>query len=69
MWKLNAEDKWDFTFDKAGINVLTALEEKAKLVEWKRGKRNEHFILFSISGFTNELTELAKTRNDVLLRE
>ncbi len=101
MWKLNAEDKWNFIFDKAGrwwkndteidivafestgndiifgeckyweskvgINVLTTLKEKAKSVEWKKGKRNEHFILFSVNGFTDELEELAKIRNDVLL--
>ncbi len=103
MWKLNACDKWNFTFDrvgrwwkndteidlvafdstgsgiifgeckywesKVGVNILTSLEEKAKSVEWKKGKRKEHFILFSINGFTDELTELAGTRDDVLLWE
>lgn len=103
MWKLNAEDKWKFTFDKvgrwwkndteidivafdstgndiifgeckywegrAGINVLTNLREKAKVVEWKKEKRNDHFIVFSMSGFTDELVKLAKTCNDVLLVE
>lgn len=103
MWKLNADEKWNFTFDKVGrwwnnyteidivaydsagkdiifgeckywdgkvgINVLTSLEEKAKAVEWKKDNRNEHFILFSINGFTDELIELAKTRNDVVLWE
>lgn len=101
MWKLNAEDKWNFTFDKVGrwwnrnteidiaaydstgndiifgeckywggkvgINVLTSLEEKARLVEWKRNNRHEHFILFSINGFTDELVELAKTRDNIFL--
>lgn len=103
MWKLNADEKWNFTFDKVGrwwnndteidivaydstgkdiifgeckywdgkvgINVLTSLEDKAKAVEWKKDNRNEHFILFSINGFTDELIELAKTRNDVVLWE
>ncbi len=103
MWKLNADEKWNFTFDKVGrwwnndteidivaydstgkdiifgeckywdgkvgINVLTTLEEKAKAVEWRKDNRNEHFILFSINGFTDELIELAKTRNDVVLWE
>lgn len=103
MWKLNAEYKWNFTFDKVGrwwnndseidvvafdstgndivfgeckywegkvgINILITLEEKVKSVEWKKGKRSEHFILFSINGFTDELIGLAKTRNDVLLCE
>ncbi len=54
---------------KVGVNVLTALEEKAKAVEWKREKRKEHYILFSIHGFTNELIALTKTRNDVVLSE
>ncbi len=54
---------------KAGINVLTALEEKAKSVEWKIGNRNEHFVIFSINGFTDELKELAGNRDNVLLRE
>lgn len=103
MWKLNAENKWEFNFDKigrwwkndteidivaldstgdniifgeckywkskVGINVLTALEEKAKLVKWKKEERNEYFILFAVNGFTNELTELVKNRDDVLLWE
>lgn len=101
MWKLNAEEKWNFTFDrvgrwwnnnkeidivafdstgadiifgeckywdgKVGVNVLTELEEKAKSVAWKKEHRKEHFILFSINGFTEELVELAKTRDDVVL--
>ena len=101
MWKLNAEGKWKFTFDrvgrwwnntaeinivaldstgnnvifgeckywesKVGINVLTDLEGKAKSVEWKKGERNEYFILFAVNGFTDELTEYIKERNDVLL--
>ncbi len=101
MWKLNAEEKWNFTFDKVGrwwnndteidivafdstgndiifgeckywdgkvgINVLNSLEEKAKAVDWKKEKRKENFILFSISGFTDELIELAKTRDDLIL--
>ncbi|NLP15017.1 MAG: ATP-binding protein [Clostridium sp.] len=54
---------------KVGLNVLAALEEKAKFVEWKREKRREHFILFGINGFTDELVELAKKREDVVLCE
>lgn len=103
MWRLNAEEKWNFTFNKVGrwwnndtkidivafdsngkdiifgeckywsnkvgINVLTVLEEKAKAVEWKRETCKEHFILFAINGFTEELIEVAKKRNDVVLWE
>lgn len=101
MWKLNAEDKWDFHFDKAGrwwngnteidivaldstgndiifgeckymnskvgMDILTALEEKAKSVEWKAGNHKNHFIIFSINGFTDDLLQLSGTREDVLL--
>jgi len=52
---------------KVGINVLLSLEEKAKAVEWNKNHRKEHFILFSINGFTDELVELAKKRKDILL--
>jgi len=52
---------------KVGLDVLTALEEKAKQVEWKSGSRRNHYILFSINGFTDNLTELLKTREDLIL--
>jgi AAA+ ATPase superfamily predicted ATPase len=52
---------------KTGIDVLNALEQKIDKVEWKKENRNNHFILFSVSGFSDELTELAKGRNDLIL--
>jgi len=52
---------------KTGLDVLNELEQKANKVEWKKETRRNHFILFSINGFTDELTELAKTRKDLLL--
>ena len=101
MWKLNADNTWDFNFDKAGrwwnnnteidivaidkngndiifgeckywtnkvgLDVLNVLERKARLVDWKKNNRRNHFILFSISGFTDELTQLSKARNDLIL--
>lgn len=101
LWKLNAEERWDFIFDRVGrwwngsteidlvaydsqgtdilfgeckywkdpvgINVLDALEEKAKAVDWNRSIRREHFILFSIHGYTEELEALAKRRRDLVL--
>ena len=51
-----------------GVNVLNDLMRKAKEVEWKRDCRREHFILFSISGFTEELEKLAASREDILLQ-
>lgn len=52
---------------KVGSDVLNELENKAAEVDWNKGKRKEHYILFSISGFTDELTEIVKTRSDVIL--
>ncbi|WP_346944474.1 ATP-binding protein [Clostridium sp.] len=54
---------------KVGIDVLKALEEKAKSVEWKKGNRKEHFILFSINGFTEDLINLSKERDDLILSQ
>ena len=51
-----------------GVNVLNSLMEKAKEVEWKRNGRKEYFVLFSISGFTEELEKLAASRKDILLQ-
>lgn len=52
---------------KAGMDVLRGLEQKARQVEWKNGRRKEHFILFAVNGFTDELTAHAKERNDLIL--
>ena len=51
-----------------GVNVLNSLMEKTKEVEWKRNGRKEYFVLFSISGFTEELEKLAASRKDILLQ-
>ncbi|MDE6846833.1 MAG: ATP-binding protein [Lachnospiraceae bacterium] len=101
MWELNADDTWNFHFDKVGrwwnsnteidivaleqegghvvfgeckywanevgVDVLWNLELKAKQVEWKRGMREDYFILFSVNGFSDELTKLSKTRKDLIL--
>lgn len=53
---------------KIGINVLRQLEEKANNVLWKSGNRKDHFLLFSFSGYTDELLEMAKKRNDLILK-
>lgn len=53
--------------NKVGIDVLNELEQKADLVEWNRNKRRNHFALFSINGFTDELKNLSKQRNDLIL--
>ena len=53
--------------DKTGLSVLSELENKANKVDWKISERRNHFILFSINGFSDELTELSKLRKDLVL--
>jgi hypothetical protein len=48
-------------------DVLFDLLRKKALVSCNEANRREQFVLFSISGFTNRLTELAKARDDLLL--
>ena len=52
-----------------GTNILSALEEKAKKVAWNKSVRKTWFVLFGTGGFTPELKELAKKRNDIILSE
>ena len=51
------------------INIFADLEEKAKKVAWNKNNRKTWYILFSTGGFTTELKELAKSRNDIILAE
>lgn len=53
--------------DPVGANVLYDLEQKAKAVSWNKDIRKTWYVLFSANGFTPELQELAKTRDDVVL--
>ena len=53
--------------DPVGANVLRALEEKAARVPWQKGERVDGFVLFSVSGFTDELRLIAEARDDVVL--
>ena len=50
-----------------GTDILDNLERKAKLVDWRKGERKEYFVLFSRSGFTENLEKLAGERGDLLL--
>lgn len=47
--------------------VFNELLEKSKLVDWKNDDRSEKYILFSISGYSEELKKLAKQRKDLIL--
>jgi len=48
-------------------DVFYDLLRKKEFVPWNKDTRREKFVLFSISGFTNRLTELSRTRDDLLL--
>ena len=58
-----------FWQEPVGVSVLRSLEEKAYSVEWRKQKRKVWFILFSISGYTDELQQIAANRNDLILSE
>lgn len=53
--------------EPVGVSVLRDLEDKAKSVPWKRNARKEWYVLFSASGFTEELQQEAASRCDLLL--
>lgn len=59
------ECKW--SNKKVGENVFSDLANKAGLVDWNLRKRKEHFILFSKSGFTESMQNMAKERNIILV--
>ena len=59
------EAKW--SVNPVGTDILNNLEKKAKLVDWRKGERKEYFVLFSRSGFTENLEKLAGERGDLLL--
>lgn len=53
--------------EPVGINILRELENKTESVAWEKNHRKVWYVLFSASGFTDELKEHCKTREDVLL--
>ena len=53
--------------DPVGVSVLRDLEAKTDSVTWERDKRKVWYVLFSASGFTDELKALAESRDDLLL--
>jgi len=59
------ECKWSGR--KVGTDVFQDLRRKSELVEWRTGKRNERFILFSRSGFTPAMLDVAKREKVVLV--
>jgi len=58
------ECKW--SGKKVGTDVYQDLRRKSERVEWHAGKRTERFILFSRSGFTPTMLDVAKREKVVL---
>lgn len=60
------ECKW--SEKPVGTNIYEELKEKAAKVEWNKDDRKEYYILFSKSGFTPDMKQLAK-KNGLFLVE
>lgn len=56
-----------FRQKKMDIDVLEELMRKAATVVWKKDNRKEQYILFSISGYTEELIQLAENGKNIIL--
>lgn len=54
---------------KVGLNILNDLENKVKVVNELKKYSNKYYIIFSISGFSNDLISLSKERKDLFLIE
>ncbi|MFH1175259.1 MAG: ATP-binding protein, partial [bacterium] len=52
------EVKW--SSKKVGVDVYLNLKRKVELVDWNKENRKECYILFSKSGFTEDMMKLAK---------
>lgn len=53
--------------EPVGVSVLRNLEAKASAVAWERDRRMVWYVLFSASGFTQELIDEAASRTDLEL--
>ena len=62
---LFGECKW--SKNRVDIKLLDELKQKSECVKWKIDKRKEKFILFSKSGFTEELENMAKNKTELEL--
>lgn len=62
---LFGECKW--SNKHVGLSVLFELKEKAKKVKYGNTERKEYFILFSKSGFSDELIKLSRENPEIIL--
>jgi AAA+ ATPase superfamily predicted ATPase len=61
---LCGEAKW--SINKAGTDILENLKRKAALVPWGKAGRKEILVLFSRSGFTDDLKKRAREEGVIL---
>ena len=54
---------------QVGLSILKQLQEKAKNIKWNNNNREEYFILFSKSDFSEELEELAQKEKNIILKK
>jgi len=59
------ECKW--SVNKVGIDIFRSLKESATQVEWRKQNRRDKYILFSRSGFTDEMQKLASADGVMLV--
>lgn len=62
---LFGECKWSKR--KIGMETIEDLEKKSREVRWKNHKRREIYVLFSKSGFTEDIKSLAQNRTNLQL--
>lgn len=63
---LFCEVKW--TSKPVGIDIYESLKEKSRKVIWGTEKREEHFCLFSKTGFTDAMLARAKKEHVILFK-
>lgn len=55
--------------EQVDVDIFYQLQEKAGRVPWHKENRKELYCIFSMSGFSPRLRELAKSRDDLILSE
>ena len=56
-----------YSVNPKDVDLLYNLEQKSVYVDWKKNDRKEYYCIYSRSGFTKELMELAGKRGNVVL--
>jgi AAA+ ATPase superfamily predicted ATPase len=58
-----------YTKNKVGVDVFYNLIEKSKKVDWNLKNRRAKYVIFSKNGFTDNLIDLSKENNNIMLFE